>query len=423
MLPGATTFYRLLLVLSATAVILSGLASWSRPYDYNPFLPRVLISGVGILLALAPTSLLQAHFHRLSWYWGLLVTAWFHWVAYRHALTIDDVVGLLPIVTVTAMFCRSRVQVLATVALILGSLALIGTKETDIQPGLAALLLGVTATTVGLLSSANATLTTSLEQRVEQRTAELAATNASLQRQIAVRREAEHRAEAASAAKSRFLATMSHELRTPLNAIRGYTEIVEEDLEEGHLEDIPVDLGRIQTSADHLLGLIDQILDLTRIERGELDLDLQPVDPLPILERVVEGHAKGRTVTVEGRPGPAVQADPERLEQILAHLVDNALKFTGPADPVEICVEPAGGRTRIHVIDHGVGIPAEQLGRIFDRFSMVDASSTRRHGGIGLGLALAHDLAGMMGGALEVKSEVGVGSRFTLVLQAVDPTG
>ena len=243
-------------------------------------------------------------------------------------------------------------------------------------------------------------------------------------------------AEAANRAKAEFLAVMSHELRTPLNAIGGYAELMEMGIRGPVTDQQREDLGRIQRSQRHLLGLIAGVLDYSRVEAGAVTYRLADV---PVTEAVAEAEAlvapqlraKGLGYAWSGAaPGLAVRADREKLQQVLLNLLGNAVKFTDARDGVPGRIEvsctlaeggggaAAGGRVRLHVRDTGAGIAADELERVFEPFVQADQRLTRPHAGVGLGLAISRDLARGMGGDLTAESTPGVGSTFTLTLPA-----
>jgi PAS domain S-box-containing protein len=239
------------------------------------------------------------------------------------------------------------------------------------------------------------------------------------------RRDAEQargEAERASRAKGEFLAVMSHELRTPLNAIGGYAELMEMGLRGPITPEQRVDLGRIQASQRHLLGLINQVLNYTRIETGTVQYDLSAIpvgEALAAAEALVIPQVRARGLTyLLGACDPAlrVHADAEKLQQILLNLLTNAIKFTDAGGVVRVeCV--VGERTvSIGVTDTGVGIAADKLASVFEPFVQVDQRLTRANEGVGLGLAISRDLARGMGGDLSAESMPGSGSTFTLTL-------
>jgi signal transduction histidine kinase/CheY-like chemotaxis protein len=227
-------------------------------------------------------------------------------------------------------------------------------------------------------------------------------------------------AEQASDAKSQFLASMSHEIRTPLNGVIGMADL----LGGTPLSPEQAQFTRVlRTSADALLGVINQIMDFSKIEAGKLDLESTPLELEALLRGVVEMLArqakdKGLTLTAElAADVPRhVCGDPVRLRQVLINLVNNAVKFTESGRvAIRVTTAPANGcnaELRFEVADTGPGIPPDRIGRLFKSFSQIDASTTRRHGGTGLGLAISARLATLMGGRTGVDSTVGVGSTF-----------
>jgi signal transduction histidine kinase len=243
--------------------------------------------------------------------------------------------------------------------------------------------------------------------------------------QLEIRTEA---AEAANKAKASFLAAMSHDLRTPLNAIIGYVDLITMGLRGEVTPGQARDLERIRSSGRRLLALINDILNFARLEAGKVEIVLQPVR-LDVALRGLQSSflpqlkARELRYRYEGCPPDlTVQADLDRMEQILLNLVSNAIKFTAPGGEITIDVEAADD-VCVHVRDTGVGIPADHLSRIFEPFVQVDA---RRTGdgdrGVGLGLAISRELARAMGGELTAESEPGVGSRFTLRLRRSTPS-
>jgi ammonium transporter len=224
----------------------------------------------------------------------------------------------------------------------------------------------------------------------------------------------------AGSAKSRFLANMSHELRTPLNAIIGFTRLVSRNA--GELPEKQVDnLSKILVSAEHLLGLIDQILDLSRVEAGEIRLDMSETQVAEVLREVTESleplvDRPAVRLVVQGDEGlPSVVTDRDKVRQILLNLLSNAIKYTDQGS-IAVRAEAADGRLRVDISDTGVGIPGDELGRIFDEFHRADMASTRGRRGTGLGLTISRRLARALGGDVTVESRVGVGSTFTLDL-------
>jgi PAS domain S-box-containing protein len=238
--------------------------------------------------------------------------------------------------------------------------------------------------------------------------------------------EAEHsaraEAERANRAKSEFLAVMSHELRTPLNAIGGYAELMEMGIRGPITPQQREDLRRVQTSQRHLLGLINEVLNYAKLETGTVHYDVADVrlrDAIAGAEALVAPQAQARQLTLAVAPCPpalAVRGDAEKVRQILVNLLSNAVKFTDRGGRVEVLCEDGGDRVRVAVRDTGIGIPADQLDRIFEPFVQVRADLTRTAEGTGLGLAISRDLARGMGGDLTAESTLGAGSTFTLTL-------
>ncbi len=249
-------------------------------------------------------------------------------------------------------------------------------------------------------------------------------------REIRVARDEAERArseaEAASKTKSAFLANMSHELRTPLNAIIGYSEILVEDATDRNDTASVGDLQKIQGAGKHLLGLINGILDLSKIEAGRMDVYLEQVYLAKLMDEVrtiVEPLVRknDNTFVIDCPPGiGSMRTDVTKLKQSLINLVSNAAKFT-KSGTVRLAVardNEADGETRIvfRVSDTGIGMSEEQLGRLFQAFTQADSSTTRNYGGTGLGLTITRHFAMMLGGSIDVASKPGEGSTFTLTL-------
>lgn len=233
--------------------------------------------------------------------------------------------------------------------------------------------------------------------------------------------DAIHFAHEAQRTREEFLARMSHELRTPLNAVIGLSRVLEKNgAGNQRPEDLEL-LGRVRASGQQLLKMIEDVLDHARVQRGELALSLKNVDIAPLAIRVVNGYrstaaAKGlRLLAVIPEQSEPLEVDGGRFEQALQHLIDNAIKFTG-AGLVKVTLVTDSERrpTRLIVSDSGIGIPTEQIDRVFGPFEQVDTSTKRSYGGAGLGLPLARRLCEGMNCRLTLESEVGKGSRFTI---------
>jgi signal transduction histidine kinase/CheY-like chemotaxis protein len=227
--------------------------------------------------------------------------------------------------------------------------------------------------------------------------------------------------EMASEHKSAFLASMSHELRTPLNAIIGYSEMLYETAQDEGPDEFLADLAKIRDAGRHLLGLINDILDLSKIEAGKMELYLEAVDLAGLVEEVrsiVEPlvAANGNRLEIVCQRGlGAFHTDRTKLKQSLLNLLSNAGKFTHDGR-VRLEVSPAAGAISFIVSDTGIGMTEEQQGRLFQAFSQADASTTRQYGGTGLGLAIAKHFCEMLGGRIAVESSPGHGSTFTITL-------
>lgn len=252
---------------------------------------------------------------------------------------------------------------------------------------------------------------------MKQREAELA----HLVSELEVARDA---AQDASRTKSSFLANMSHELRTPLNAIIGVTEMLQEDARELKRVDDLEPLERVLRSARHLLALINDILDLSKIEAGKMEVHLEAFSLAALIEEVaktVEPMAtkNGNRIIVKHGPVDSIYADQMRVRQALLNLVSNASKFTSNGIvTISSAKKAKGGNERIEIAveDTGIGMTPEQVGKLFQEFSQADSSTTRKYGGTGLGLAISRRFCQMMGGDITVESQPGRGSKFTILL-------
>jgi signal transduction histidine kinase len=230
---------------------------------------------------------------------------------------------------------------------------------------------------------------------------------------------------AASQYKSQFLANMSHELRTPLNAIIGLTEMMVTNAARFGTEKAAEPLHRVHRAGAHLLGLINDILDLSKIEAGRMELHLEPFPLAPLIEDVAKtiepmAATKGNRIVIDCRCElGTMHADQTRVRQALLNLASNANKFTEKGT-VTIAAQPQRNDGRdvvaIAVTDTGIGMTAEQMGKLFQEFSQASSSTASKYGGTGLGLAISKRFCQMMGGDITVESEVGRGSTFTVRL-------
>ena len=256
------------------------------------------------------------------------------------------------------------------------------------------------------------------EEALRQQAESLAATTAKL-------RAANEELERAMGARSRFYAAMSHELRTPINAILGYIRLLLDDIYGPLNERQEQSIQRTQKAAHHLLELVNDALDLSKIEAGKIELAIEPVrvpeiiDDLFITVRpMADEHGCALSLSCEGTLA-AVRTDPRRVRQILLNLLSNAIKY-GEGKPIAVtCRDREGGGVRVEVTDHGDGIPADELPRIFDEF--VQVGKPRLKEGTGLGLPISKRLATLLGGSIEVSSEPGRGSTFRVLLPPAAP--
>jgi PAS domain S-box-containing protein len=263
-----------------------------------------------------------------------------------------------------------------------------------------------------------------LERRVRDRTAELELVNHQLSLVNEKLVSARDHAIDASKAKSAFLANMSHELRTPLNAIIGYSELIEEESQEPEPAISLVDVAKIRSAARHLLALIDDILDVSKIEAGKMEVFAESFDARELLDEVIStieplaARNNNRLVLDLGGPLGQVHTDRTKLKQVALNLLSNACKFTH-AGTVRLTVRrsrSSGDWLTIEVKDSGIGIPTDRLEELFQPFRQADESTTRKYGGTGLGLSISRHYCQMMQGSIHCESAPGRGSTFTVRL-------
>ena len=256
---------------------------------------------------------------------------------------------------------------------------------------------------------------------------ELALTNEELRSVISEAKKAWAAADAANRSKAEFLAVMSHELRTPLNSIGGYIDLLEMELRGPLTEAQKADLGRIKRSQQHLLGIITDILNFTRLEATEVTFEFIDVPVRALMadvEAVVSSLARAKSVSYECESANSslfTRTDPDKLRQIMINLVSNAVKFTPEGGRIRLYTTATDKTISIHVRDTGPGIPDDKREAVFEPFVQLDRGLTRTTEGTGLGLAISRGLARAMDGDVTLRSEIGVGSTFTLTLPRTHP--
>jgi signal transduction histidine kinase len=225
-----------------------------------------------------------------------------------------------------------------------------------------------------------------------------------------------------SAAKSRFLAGMSHELRTPLHSILGFSQLLDAEAGGRLSEKQRLFVHYIEGSGRHLLTLINEVLDLSRVAAGEMEVDIAEVDLAEVAEATTDSmrplaEVRGQAIEVAVPAGISVQADHRRLTQALTNLLANAIKFTPDGGRISVSARDAGRFVEVSVTDTGIGISEEDQERVFEEFTQLEAG--RRAGGTGLGLAITRQLVGAMAGSVSLQSRPGEGSTFSIRLPAV----
>ena len=254
---------------------------------------------------------------------------------------------------------------------------------------------------------------------------ELALTNEELRAVISEAKKAWAAADAANRSKAEFLAVMSHELRTPLNSIGGYVDLLEMELRGPLTPAQKADLARIKRSQEHLLGIINDILNFTRLEATQVKFDIIDVPVRALiadLDAVVSSLARAKSLRYECESPSTnlfTRTDPDKLRQIMINLVSNAVKFTPAGGQIRVFTTASDTSVSIHVKDTGPGIPRDKQEAIFEPFVQLNRGLTRTTDGTGLGLAISRGLARGMGADVTVQSEFGTGSTFTLTLPLV----
>nr|MBA3657557.1 HAMP domain-containing histidine kinase [Gemmatimonadaceae bacterium] len=279
-----------------------------------------------------------------------------------------------------------------------------------------------------VVARASARMAAESTERTEAMSAVLQRSRVELEAALVAAEAARIIAVEANRVKSEFVATMSHELRTPLNAIGGYSQLLAMGIHGPVTEEQKATLARIDRSQRHLLGLINDILNLARLEAGKVTYDIRRLDVAEIMRDIapmIEPQVAMKHIrhSVNIPPGVCVMADREKLQQIVLNVLSNAIKFTGEGGSIDVEARTQPGNDEIvwiSVRDTGQGIPAAKIDSIFEPFMQVDASHSRAEQGAGLGLAISRDLARGMDGDITVTSTVGVGSTFIISLIAAD---
>ena len=409
-------------------VVAIGLLSLLRqfvPLDTAPFLLYMpVIFVVGVALGRGPAVV------------GLVLStafaAWFFWRAPPYGqLSVGQIVALLQYILVGSgmvMVCEALRKVVTANEEALLAMAGLNAALTQREATLA------TARDEAEAARKSAVMAqTEAERAKDWALAAKAEAELAKDEALAAKAEAEgakDAAEAANQAKSSFLANMSHELRTPLSAVIGYSEMMEEEVEDLGEQGLLADLGKIKSNARHLLSLINDVLDLSKVEANRMDTYAEDVEVRTLVEQAAAtvgalvAQKENRLVVKVAPDAGAMHTDVVKLRQCLFNLMSNASKFTAKGT-VTLSVhregEMEGAALVFSVSDTGIGMTAEQVARLFQRFSQADESTTRKFGGTGLGLALTRAFAHLLGGDISVESVFGEGTTFKLRLPAYMP--
>jgi two-component system cell cycle sensor histidine kinase PleC len=360
----------------------------------------------------------QLVLHQVLYSAGCGTMAWFFWCD-NNAVNNMYVVLLMVCVLWAGAFTRAAHRLIFTISTITAALAF--TARFAIAPGAVAHVMTMMSPVwTAYILVMGSTARKRVDEMLAVRFANEDLTDAlRLARDDALRKRFE--AEAANASKTIFLANMSHELRTPLNAILGFSDIIAEQSFGPAIDRYREYARDIHNSGAHLLSLINDLLDVAKIEAGKMEIDPQPLDPAPLLESVrrlmgARAMAKGQTLDFELSPNmPQIIADPRAIKQIVLNLVSNAVKFTPNSGHISVkCRLADDGGFLVCVEDNGPGIPKEKLAKVFKPFSQVDNRYDSNGGGTGLGLALVQGLAQLHGGNAAIESDVGVGTKVTV---------
>jgi signal transduction histidine kinase len=260
-----------------------------------------------------------------------------------------------------------------------------------------------------------------LEKLVEDRTAELGQKNSELEIANTELLKAKEAAESADRVKSAFLATMSHELRTPLNSIIGFTGVLQQELVGPLNEEQKKQMGIVRSSSSHLLNLINDVLDISKIEAGQLTVAMEPCDLQAAIEKITGtmrplAEKKGLTLGVVIAPEVGtITSDQRRVEQVIYNLISNAIKFT-ESGSVRLECSLKAGEAVTRIIDTGIGIKDKDMDKLFKPFRQIDSGVVRQYEGTGLGLSICSKILDLLGGRIWVESEWGKGSVFSFAL-------